>query len=165
MREDSRARKSGSGAHAPVHPALLCRMSQNSAHTLVKVGGNSASFSGPQLNKDKCPTSSATQPWLLKPHTLCMARCLVPSHTSLYSVERRRKASTRTDRARAGTPLGLLGVHLDETHSSTTFEGQAEDEQAERRNKYPDLCLCLFLHTPTSVLAVPYSVVFLKALH
>lgn len=40
----------------------------------------------------------------------------------------------KTERARAGTPLSLLGVHLDETHSST-FEGQAEDDQAERRNK------------------------------
>lgn len=34
MREELRARKSGSGAHAPVPPIPLCRMSQNSAHTL-----------------------------------------------------------------------------------------------------------------------------------
>lgn len=76
----------------------------------------------------------------------------------------------KTERARAGTPLSLLGVHLDETHSST-FEGQAEDDQAERRNKEPDMSTPLtpIPHTYTyhihSVLMVPCSVVFLKALH
>lgn len=58
----------------------------------------------------------------------------------------------KTERARAGTPLSLLGVHLDETHSST-FEGQAEDDQAERRSKQPDISTPLapyHIHTHTT---------------